>query len=59
MYPLPIGRTDDPFDSGRILTILPDARRKHKGVFAGGADIDFDVPVPPSVDARDPKNSDE
>ena len=33
MHPLPIGKTDDPFDSGRILTIPPDARRKHIAVF--------------------------
>jgi len=33
MHPLPIGKTDDAFDSGRILTIHPDARRKHMAVF--------------------------
>ncbi len=33
MHPLPIGKTDDPFDSGRILTIHPDTRRKHMAIF--------------------------
>jgi len=33
MHPLPIGKTDDPFDSDRVLTIPPDARRKHIAVF--------------------------
>jgi hypothetical protein len=28
MHPLPIRKTDDPFDSDRILTVHPDARRK-------------------------------
>jgi hypothetical protein len=33
MHPLPIGKTDDAFDSGRVLTISPDARRKHIAIF--------------------------
>ena len=33
MESLPIGKTDDPFDSGRILTIHPDTRRKHMAIF--------------------------
>lgn len=33
MHPLPIGKTDDPFDSGRVLTIHPDTRRKHMAIF--------------------------
>jgi ABC-type phosphate/phosphonate transport system ATPase subunit len=33
MYPLPIGKTDDPFDSGRVLTIPPAARQKHIAIF--------------------------
>src|SRR5271169_1919927 len=33
MQPLPIGKTDDAYDSGRILTIPPAARRKHIAVF--------------------------
>src|SRR5271157_4163208 len=37
MRPLPISKTDDPFDSGRILAILPDARRKDIAVFGKAA----------------------
>jgi len=32
MHP-PIGKTDDAFDSGRVLTITPDVRQKHIALF--------------------------
>lgn len=33
MHPLPIGKTDDPFNTGNISSIPPAARRKHIAVF--------------------------
>lgn len=33
MHPLPVGLTDEPYDSGRILTLPPHARRKHIAIF--------------------------
>ena len=33
MHPLPIGKTDDPFNTGNIFGIPADARRKHIAVF--------------------------
>lgn len=33
MYPLPIGKTDQPFNPDRVFAIPPDARRKHVAIF--------------------------
>jgi hypothetical protein len=33
MHPLPIGKTDDPFNTGNIFSIPADARRKHTAIF--------------------------
>jgi DNA helicase HerA-like ATPase len=33
VHPLPIGKTDDPFESDRVLTIPSDTRRKHMAIF--------------------------